>query len=109
MRGSNLTSGNTKSCGCQNTLARKENAKKATLATRVDLTNQKFGELKALLPTEERKNGSVVWLCECSCGKKHCVAANELTSHRIESCGCTKESKGIRKIKNILDEAGIPY
>lgn len=109
VRGANLTSGNTKSCGCQNTASRKENVKKAALASQVDLSNRLFGELLAIEPTTERKRGSVVWKCQCSCGNIHYVAANELNAHRIESCGCTQISKGVRKIRNLLDQNNISY
>lgn len=33
-----------------------------------DLTGQKFFRLTALYPTEERRNGSIVWHCKCECG-----------------------------------------
>ena len=59
--------------------------------------------------TDQRKNNSIVWECKCSCGRTHYAAANELSSHRLESCGCLKESKGVRKIKKLLDENNIPY
>ena len=109
IRKSNLTSGNTKSCGCQNTKSRKDNIKKASEASKVDLTNKIFGELKAIKPTDERRGNSVVWECICSCGRKHYAAANELNAHRIESCGCVKESKGVRKIKDLLEKNHINY
>lgn len=109
VRRSNLTGGNTKSCGCQNTQARRKNIQKACVSNRLDLTNQQFGELTALRPTENRNNGSVVWECQCSCGNLHYVAANNLMAHRVESCGCITDSKGVRKIKQILDNNNISY
>lgn len=109
VRRNNLVSGNTKSCGCQNTQSRKNNIKKASEASKVDLTNKVFGELIAICPTSERKRNSVVWECKCSCGRTHYVAANELNAHRIESCGCLKESKGVRLIKELLNKNNIPY
>ena len=59
--------------------------------------------------TDQRKNNSIVWECKCSCGRTHYATANNLKSHRIESCGCIKESKGIRKIKKLLDNNSINY
>lgn len=109
IRKSNLTSGNTKSCGCQNTKSRKNNIKKASEASKIDLTNKIFGELQAIKPTDKRINNSVVWECKCSCGRIHYAAANVLNAHRIESCGCIKESKGIRKIKELLEKNNINY
>lgn len=74
-----------------------------------DISNQIFGELLAIEPTAERNNHSVVWKCKCSCGKIHYVSAKDLINHRIESCGHPKESKGIRKIKQILEDNFIYY
>lgn len=52
-----------------------------------DLTNQQFGELTALYPLPERKNGNVVWHCKCSCGNECDVIARSLTSGHTRSCG----------------------
>lgn len=79
------------------------------MASRLDLTNCIFGELIAKKPTEKRKGNSVVWECLCSCGRAHYAAANELRAGRIISCGHITESKGVRKIKKILDENNISY
>lgn len=105
----NLTSGNTKSCGCQNDKMRKNNLKKAINITKLDLTNKTFGKIKALKPTEERLNGSVVWECVCECGTKRFYPANLLNANRIWSCGCINDSKGVLKIKQILNENNIKY
>ena len=71
-----LRSGNTTSCGCLS-------PNKA-----VDLTGQRFGKLIAIKPTDERRNGSVMWECKCDCGNTTYVRANELRACRITSCGC---------------------
>ena len=109
VRRNNLTNGNTKSCGCENDSKRKQNLKKAHDINTLDLTNQIFGELIALNPTTFRNNGSVVWECKCSCGKIHNVSAHDLKHKRIESCGHLNESKGVKKIKAILENNKIPY
>lgn len=109
VRTGNLKSGNTKSCGCHNRKQARINLQKAVEACKVDLTNQTFGGLKALYPTEERYGNSVVWVCQCSCGKKHKVAANYLRAHKIESCGHSGDSRGIRKIKQLLNDAKIDF
>ena len=53
-----------------------------------DLTGEKFGRLTAIKPTKERKNGSVMWLCECECGNKTKVTSGRLSSGDTKSCGC---------------------
>ena len=57
---------------------------------KVDLTNRKFGFLKALYPTTKRVQRKVVWRCECVCGKECEVLSTNLTSGRTVSCGCKK-------------------
>ena len=109
VRITNLTSGNTKSCGCLNNEKRTERIKKIGSACAKDLTNQQFNELIAIKPTTKRNNGSVVWECKCSCGKIHYVSAHDLTNNRISSCGHNKESKGVKKIKEILNNNNIPF
>lgn len=59
----------------------------------LDLSNQRFGKLLALKPTEKRRNHFVVWLCRCDCGKQHEVTSNALRAGRIRSCGCERLMK----------------
>lgn len=109
VRRSNLTSHNTKSCGCQNQASRKKSILKAVEANKLDITNQIFGELVAIRPTEQRRSNSVVWECLCSCGRTHYAATNELRAGRVTHCGHNKDSKGVRAIKKVLNDNNIPY
>lgn len=73
----------TKSCGC---LGRE----KANLARIRDLTNQTFGRLKALhQDSQKRSSKSIVWICECECGKITSVPSRDLVSGNTTSCGCS--------------------
>lgn len=84
-----LRNGNTKSCGC---LHKKAISK--------DIRNQRFGRLLALEPTEERRNGGVVWKCLCDCGNIHYATAPLLNQGKVRSCGCLQKevvSKNIKK------------
>jgi len=54
----------------------------------IDLTGKRFGKLVAIEPTEERRGGSVVWKCQCNCGKTSFVSSRNLISGRTKSCGC---------------------
>lgn len=57
-----------------------------------DLTGQRFGRLVALAPTEKRADGgSVVWLCQCDCGKRKEVSARRLARGKVRSCGCLSD------------------
>ena len=96
IRAKSLKNGNTKSCGCLQKKIASDRLKK-------DLTGQIFGELKALYPTEERKHGSIVWQCECSCGNLHKATAELLLSGSVKSCGCIR-SRGNSKVQKILNE-----
>lgn len=54
-----------------------------------DLTGQRFGQLTAVEPTEERSSGGgVIWRCVCSCGGEAQVQTDQLTGGRTRSCGC---------------------
>lgn len=104
-----LKSGHTKSCGCLQKKKAKEQLITYNKSLSLDLTNQRFGKLIALEPTEERSGTSVIWLCKCDCGNKCKVSAAHLTKHDgTQSCGCI-QSLGEAKIKKILDENNIKY
>lgn len=54
-----------------------------------DLAGQRFGKLIVQSATDRRADGgSVVWLCQCDCGKKKEVSANRLRKGKVRSCGC---------------------
>lgn len=102
VRSTDLCSGKVHSCGCYN-------KEMSFLKNSIDLTNQQFGELIALKPTDKRRNGSVIWDCLCSCGNHNYVTQNDLVSGSVQSCGCTKKSRGERKIIQILTENNIKF
>lgn len=81
---SNLTGGRTKSCGCMEEKNRKRY---------VDIAGHKFGRLTALRPTDERKDGNIVWECICECGSIALVAGRNLTRGDTRSCGCILKEK----------------
>ena len=79
----NLVKGLTKSCGC----LRSEMTSKRSLS---DLTNRRFGRLKAI----ERTIGGR-WICKCDCGESVIVEASNLTTGHTRSCGCYKDERRI--------------
>jgi hypothetical protein len=81
--GNRLRSGNTKSCGCY---ARDYNSER----TRIDITGNIFGRLTAIKEVGRNKHGSVLWLCECSCGsgKEVIAPTGALRYGQVRSCGC---------------------
>lgn len=79
---SELLSGKKTHCGC----------KTVKNYAYTDITNQKFGRLTALYPTEKRSSsGSVVWHFRCDCGKELDVAYNDVVYANQKSCGCQKK------------------
>lgn len=59
---------------------------------RKDLTNQRFGKLVAIAPTDMRSpyktRKCVVWSCLCDCGVICFLDVNQLTTGHNKSCGC---------------------
>lgn len=71
----NVKRGLSKSCGC----SKYENK---------DLTGKKFGKLKVLKLTGERKHGNRMWECLCDCGNISIVSSSRLNLGKSKSCGC---------------------
>lgn len=91
------------SCGC-------EGAKRRADAVKINIANQRFGELIALYPINKRSsNGCVIWHCKCDCGNEVDIASNALTSGNSTSCGHHHQSKGARYIEKLLAQNNIVY
>lgn len=85
VRGTSLTSGNTKSCGCLH---------------HPDLTGKRFGRLTVLRKTSS--GHSTMWLCRCDCGNETVVSTHSLVSGNTKSCGCQRrESAHNTRFKNL--------
>lgn len=57
---------------------------------RADLLNRKFGRLKVVEETKERKYGCIVWKCLCDCGGITYQTSNNLLQGNVKSCGCLR-------------------
>ena len=66
--------------------------------TAKDLTGQRFGRLVVIAPTERRYNRSIIWLCECDCGNKTEVTANNLLNLNTKSCGCLLRETAVKNV-----------
>ena len=55
----------------------------------IDLTNQTFNSWTVIGPHEKRGRRTL-WLCQCQCGKKRHVLADNLKQGRSTNCGCLK-------------------
>lgn len=102
VRANNLKQGLTTSCGCYKREITKQ-------VSKINLVGKHFGLLTVIEETPQRKNNSIVWKCQCECGKIVNVSSDYLMRGYRLSCGCLKESLGVRKIKQILLENNIPF
>lgn len=60
----------------------------------LNLSGRQFGRLRVLEPLPIRdRDGSVRWLCRCSCGEYTIVSSNKLLTGHTASCGCYQEEK----------------
>lgn len=50
----------------------------------------RYGRLVVVEQTDKRRDGCIVFLCECDCGKMHEVASTNLTRGKVRSCGCSQ-------------------
>lgn len=79
-----LKMGHVQSCGCLHSETSAINGH----SSMIDLTNQRFGKLVALYPTEKRvRSGSIVWHCVCDCGEEKDIASTDLVQNKTHSCG----------------------
>ena len=93
--GTSLRAGTTKSCGCIN----KEQIIQLGKKSAKDLTNQRFGKIIALYPTEKRYREQIIWHCKCDCGNECEITSYDLTAMRKNSCTlCNFKSQGEKKI-----------
>lgn len=75
-----------------------------------DLSNQRFGKLVALEPTDQRDGGRcVIWKCKCDCGNIHYTGSRNLIQGKTQSCGCLTQSHGELKIEQLLNANNIEY
>jgi len=94
VRGDQLTSGHTKSCGC----LQKERIKEANKnihhkGSPLNLTGQKFGRLTAIKIIGKNKAKNNIWECKCECGNFVNVIAHNLVNGHTKSCGCLQKEK----------------
>lgn len=110
VRGFDLKSGKRTSCGCVGRAEASKRMKENNPARKLDITNQRFGKLIALRPTDKRSSDghAILWECICDCGNICYKSAQDLKDGNIISCGCAK-SKGEEKISLILQENNISF
>lgn len=81
VRKQHLKNGRSQSCGCLH----KEIVTNYHL---LDIAGQRFGNLIAIQPTNEKLGTSVIWECQCDCGNICYVSVSHLKQGNNKSCGC---------------------
>lgn len=97
----NLTSGNTKSCGC----LQKD---RTSETSHISLIGNRYGKLTAIERVENNRFGHVCYRCKCDCGGETIVDAANLRNGNTNSCGCLK-SKGEMIINNWLQAHNFDF
>lgn len=113
VRGTALTTGHTKSCGCLNKRYRTNDE---------SMVGKKFGRLTVVsrAPSHKTPSGPVLdmWNCVCDCGSKTVSIGRNLRKGKTTSCGCYRiERQAAAKFtpkaeswaKQYFDEHGIKY
>lgn len=90
--GSDLRSGHTKSCGCNN-------------LEYEDLSGQKFGRLTVIKRVPKPEHiiyDAIYWLAKCDCENEILAPSSSLKNGKIKSCNCLKiESSSHNNIDNV--------
>lgn len=98
---SNLSNGNTNSCGCY----QKQRASETNFKS---LVGQRFGKLVAIERVANNRFDHICYRCKCDCGGGTIVDSTNLKNGNTTSCGCIK-SKGEMKINQWLTSHKINF
>ena len=102
--GSSLRSGHTKSCGCLQRNRTSESCK-------INIVGQTIGNFTVLEYQQKQyqDKGRSKWKCRCNlCGNEEVYLTTDNMKIQF-SCGCSIESKGELKIKQLLNENNIYF
>lgn len=82
--------GEIKSCGCRKKVSSAINAYNMTISgghRHADITGERFGNLTALYPTDNRgPNSNIYWMCKCDCGNMFKATVMGLKSGHNKRC-----------------------
>lgn len=95
VRKCNLTSGNTKSCGCMKS-KHANKTRELNGFIHKDLSSRKFGRLTVLKKASYRHRTNPVWICRCECGNQTAVIQENLLNGHTKSCGCLSKDTASR-------------
>jgi hypothetical protein len=61
------------------------------MPARIDLSNQRIGNLLVIEPAPNKKSGRTAWRCLCDCGEFCVIGTKELRNGDTRSCGCLRD------------------
>lgn len=104
-------------CDCGNIISVRQDSLETQLScgclikeiNTIDITNQRFGKLVALYPTDEHLGNARKWHCKCDCGNECNISGQLLRNGQVRSCGCESRSIGETNIGLILKENNIKF
>lgn len=79
VRGSDLRSGKSKTCGC------------SSLKAEQSLIGQRFGKLEVIEFARRSESNKLVYRCRCDCGTEIEVIGQHLKNGNTKSCGCYRK------------------
>ena len=70
-----------------------------------DLIGQTFNRLTVIEQDMEKyaEKHEVFWKCQCECGNYKSIRTHDLTSGKIQSCGCLRNEKVREAVGNKLE------
>lgn len=77
------------------------------MARAKDLKGKRFGRLIALEKLNARKQGRIVWRCQCDCGNYIDVTSTYLNTGQTTSCGCLKKELEHKNLRQEYDNKRI--
>ena len=85
--GTLLRAGQTRSCGCLQAQAARQNVLSCAGVNALDLTGQRFGRLTAMWRADN-SGRHAKWICACDCGASTTTRVSSLRRGYTRSCGC---------------------
>ena len=72
-----------------------------------DISGNRYGRLVAVEYAGKNRQGKSIWKCKCDCGNEKNITASDLSSGRVNSCGCLR--KEVTAKKNFKDLTGKTF
>lgn len=77
------------------------------MATKIDLTGQRFGRL-VVIRQADNANGMTRWQCRCDCGNETIVYGSNLRRGYTQSCGCYRHECENARNKARMTHGSVP-